>query len=355
MQRDLKWIEVFRTLGMAGVVFFHTTELSYPPSGSEGWWTIAVSAVARFIVPAFFIISGFLLRPSHASTRVSFEAASFWKRKIPLIVVPFLFWNVIYMLMYFLLDKEKILSWNTLWLLLTGYMQLYFVFVLIQLYILYTLLQPHLTRRNLNRVLALSAVGSFLFYLSSELILRLHGADELFFEWHYGKLFIAWGLFFFWGVWLCDHFDFFERMSAKLPTLGLLTLLTFSLYFGELFREAHVYGYDSRQYFLLAGLLFQFAAANLVLVLLYRLDLRGKHGRLYAYLVKAGKDTYGIYLAHLLFISCFLALWEAVNLPQIWWLKVLVVGPATWFVSRSLVRLCRYPGLAIPNRLIFGR
>lgn len=197
MKREWKWIEVFRTLGMLGVVFFHTTELSYPSSGAEGPWMIAVSTIARFIVPAFFIISGLLLRRSYVSTGRDFEFKLFWKGKLKRIVVPFLVWNVIYMLMYRFLDGQQILSWNTLWQLITGYMHLYFVFVLLQFFFIYSLIQKYLSRKNLNYMLVASAAGSFLFYLSSELLLRINGPDKVFFEWHYGKIYIAWGLFFF--------------------------------------------------------------------------------------------------------------------------------------------------------------
>ena len=354
MKRDLKWIEAFRTFGMLGVVFFHTSELALPESGGEGWWTIAISTSARFIVPAFFIVSGFLLRRSYTSTNRQLEFKPFWKGKAFSLIVPFLVWNLIYMLMYRFLEGQAILSWNTLFLLLTGYMQLYFVFVLIQFFFLYSLLHPHLSRRNLNYALIASAVGSFLFYISSEEILRVSGADQHFFEWHYGKLFIAWGLFFFWGVWLCDHFDLFKKLSRRLGVLGLATILTYALYFWELLREAQAYGYDARQYFMFSGLPFQFIAATFVLVPLYRLDQKGISGKAAGYVVNSGRDTFGIYLAHLLFLGCLLALWETIGLPEVYWLKVVIVFAATWFICQLLVRICRNPRLSFLNRFLFG-
>ena len=107
---------------------------------------------------------------------------------------------------------------------------------------------------------------------------------------------------------MCDHFDLFKKISRRPGVLGLATILTYALYFWELFHEAQVYGYDARQYFMLSGLPFQFIAATLVLVLLYRLDQRGISGKAVDYVVNSGRDTYGIYLAHLLFLGCLLAL-----------------------------------------------
>lgn len=354
MKRDLRWIEVYRTLGIMGVVFAHTMELSYPSSGGKGWWTIAISTVLRFIVPAFFLVSGFLLRRVYTKTNRKLEFVPFWKSELTTIVVPFLVWNVIYMFMFRLFEGQPILSWNTLFLLTTGYMQMYFIFVLIQFFLLYSLLHRYLTRKNLNYVLVASAVGSFLFYLSSEVILRTCGPDQHFFEWHYGKLFIAWGLFFFWGVWLCDHFDVFEKMSRKLGTLGFVTFLTALVYYWELHREVLIYGYDSRQYFMLAGLLFQFLAANFMLALLYRMDRAGISGKVSRWLARSGKDVYGIYMAHLLVLSGLIAFWDKIGLPDVLWVKVAVIAVSTWIVSQSLIRVCRRPRLSFFNRFLFG-
>lgn len=106
-------------------------------------------------------------------------------------------------------------------------------------------------------------------------MLRLSGADQHFLEWYYGKVFIAWDPFFFWGIWLWNHFDFFKKISRRLGTLGLASIPIFALCFRELFREAHIYGYDARQYFMFSGLPFQFIAATFVLAVLYRRDRRG--------------------------------------------------------------------------------
>lgn len=322
------------------------------PSGAETSWMIAFSTVLRFIVPAFFLVSGFLIRRVYSSGGLEF--APFWKGMLRTLVIPFLIWNVIYMFMYYIAEGQTILSWNTLFLLTTGYMQMYFIFVLLQFFLLYSLLDRYLTRKNLNYVLVASAVGSFLFYLSSEVILRTCGPDKMFFEWHYGKICIAWGLFFFWGVWLCDHFDVFERMSRKLGTLGFVTFLTALVYYWELAREAQAYGYDARMYFMLAGLLFQFVAANFVLALLYRVDRVGAWGKVYRYLVRSGKDTYGIYMAHLLLLGCIIAFWDKAGMPDVYWVKVAVTVVSTWVISQSLVRVCRRPRLSFFNRYLFG-
>lgn len=106
---------------------------------------------------------------------------------------------------------------------------------------------------------------------------------------------------------------------------------------------------------MLAGLLFQFVAGSFVLALLYRIDAgKKKQGRVYGYLVGTGRDTFGIYLAHLLLLSCLLALWKSVGLPDLFWLKVAAVGVTTWVACQFLVWACRHPRLYPVNRLLFG-
>lgn len=70
----------------------------------------AFSTSASFIVPAFFMVSDFLLRRGRNFTHREFEFKPFWKGKFFSLIVPFPARNVIYMLMYRFLDGRAVLS-----------------------------------------------------------------------------------------------------------------------------------------------------------------------------------------------------------------------------------------------------
>jgi len=353
VRRELKWIELFRTLGVGAVVLGHTVQLSLPSAVMPKWVIVCFSSFFA-IVPAFLIISGFLLRLSDSMSKREFKFTAFWKNKVNAILVPFLAWNIIYMFMLYFADHQPIFSWNTLFMVTTGYMQMYYLFVLLQFFLLFSLIHKWLSRRNLSYFTIAAAAGSLVFYTASWVTLKVAPEFTQYFEWHWGKLFLAWGLFFFWGLWLADHFDIFERLSRHLGWVAVASVLTYSLYVFQLLHELKAYEQVERQYFLVAGLLFQFVFANFLLALLYRAGKKGFKSGLSEYLINSGKDSYGIYLSHFLVLSIFLGAWSILGMPSVTWLKALLIAPLTWISAQLLVRWCRNPRLSIPNRVLFG-
>ena len=51
-------------------------------------------------------------------------------------------------------------------------------------------------------VFAISLLTAVAFYTLSEVLLWTQGADDHFFEWRLGKMFVGWSFFFVYGFWL---------------------------------------------------------------------------------------------------------------------------------------------------------
>lgn len=245
-------------------------------------------------------------------------------------------------------------SWGTLWNMSTGYMHLYFVFVLLQFFLLYLLLHPYLKGRGLSLALILAALSSIVFYAVSEYLLWTGGGSSHFFEWHWGKFSPAWALFFFWGVWLGDKPQLIEKISRHAGKLGLISLALFIVYVWEVNLEYEIFMEESRKYFLLSGLAFQFVCANFTIGAMWRLDKSSVKMAVIDYAVSTGKDTFGIYLSHIAVLMGLVAGWEAPGLPGALWPKLLVMPALAWIICDGLVRLCRLRGLGIFNRFLFG-
>ena len=353
-KRDLIWVEAARTVAMVLVVLVHVNDMAVGPIQSKSWWSVGISVFVRWTVPLFFMVSGFLLGRGYHSRDSQPSMSSFFVRKFNTLIVPFLVWNLISMLVFRLAFGQPIWSHSTLWLMVTGYLQLYFVFVLLQFFVIYRVVEPYLAGRGLWWVLVSALVLSLAFYINSDLTVWTQGDDKHFYEWHYGKAFVGWSLFFFWGVVLGRRPNILDMMTRWRWLIGSAALVFFGVYYYETYLEMQRIGAAARQFFLISGLFFQFAGANFVLVLLYRLDYPGGRSWLLNWLGRFGADTFGVYLCHIVVLIGLIRLYSWLGLPGAAWVKAPVLLIATWFVCQGFLGLSRLPGLGFLHRLLFG-
>ena len=339
---------------MAMIVFAHVIDLAYNQKGGEPNLGTSLTAVFYFTVPLFFMVSGLLLRRSFEFKAKPVPYSELLRKKFDTLILPFLVWNAIYMILFRITAGMPILSWSTLWFMSTGYMHLFFVFVLLQFFLLYPLLHPYLKGRVLSLALVLAALSSLAFYTGSEYLLWTKGADSHFFEWHWGKCSAAWVLFFFWGVWLGHKPQLIEKISRHAGKLGLVSLALLIVYVWEINLEYEIFVEELRKYFLLSGLAFQFVCANFTMGAMHRLDKSSVKNAVIDYAVSTGKDTFGIYLSHIAVLTGLVIGWEALGLPGALWPKLLVMPALAWIICDGLVRLCSLRGLGIFNRFLFG-
>ncbi|MBO0744907.1 MAG: acyltransferase family protein, partial [Candidatus Dormibacteraeota bacterium] len=90
----------------------------------------------------FFFVSAFVLAYSTGAARQRFDVARFWRRRYPLVVLPYLAWTVIYWLLVSELQAPGTVPPLQALLedLATGWLQLYFLLVTMQIYLLFPLL-----------------------------------------------------------------------------------------------------------------------------------------------------------------------------------------------------------------------
>ena len=352
-KRGIQWIETGRTFAMIVVVLVHTLEFNRPHGVDKAFWEIMYSALARFSVPFFFIVSGMLLQKSLQKSKTRPALGPFFRKKLSVLIVPFLAWNVIYMLVLHLTMKMPIESMGTVWNLFTGYIHLYYVFVLIQFF-LYPLIYPYISKKGPEFVFAISIGASFAFYCVSEMLLWSQGPDHHFFEWYLGKCFVGWSIFFFWGTYLAAHPEIFEKLKARWGRLFAVALVSYAAYLLEMELQVRIQGEISRDYFLISGLVFQFTFATLFMIWLEKLNNALSDNRLLRGFNNAGQDTFGIYLGHLAIISLsvYVVTQASWDIPR--YIRVPVILLVAWFACVAAVRICRHPKLRLLNRLLFG-
>ena len=349
----LTFIEVARVLGILVVVLMHTAGMAIAHLDSTSSYHV-LSPLGRFVVPLFFIISGLVLGLRHRDAGYRVDVKSFWQRRLHTLVVPFFAWNIVYMFLLEAAQGQSIFDWQTLFSVTTGYVHLYYVFVLLQFLLLYTLLSRYVRARVLVACLALAALSSIAFYAISDHLLWTLGPDEHQFEWRYGKLFFAWAVFFFWGLWLGYSSATLEWLKRRQWWLLLAALCAYVPYFLEMRTEFLRFGAFARDYFLLSGLPYQFLASTWVLAFLCGLEPRMRASRFMTRLAGFGPYAFGVYVAHLAFLVIIVAVWGKFlpALPAA--IELLVIAALTILVSLSFLRLCFLPPFRLLGVVLFG-
>ncbi len=124
---------------MVGVIATHVL-LYTAPGSSEG--TGALLMVLHVNRELFFLVSAFVLAYSTGAARQRFDVARFWGRRYPLVVAPYIAWTLIYWLLVSELQAPGVRPAPQTLLddLATGWLQLYFLLVTMQIYLLFPLL-----------------------------------------------------------------------------------------------------------------------------------------------------------------------------------------------------------------------
>ncbi|HEV7534774.1 MAG TPA: acyltransferase, partial [Acidimicrobiia bacterium] len=135
----LHQLDVVRLLTFGAVIGVHAVAFTEPPS-SRGW--AGVLMLAQFGREVFFALSGFVL--VHAAAGRTVDARTFWRKRFPAVLAPYLTWSVIYLAFHTWTSPahERLSGPALLWAFATGNAEyhLYFLLVSMQLYLVFPLL-----------------------------------------------------------------------------------------------------------------------------------------------------------------------------------------------------------------------
>ncbi len=139
-QSRILGFDLLRLVSIIAVIAIH---VSYPPlytlsSNPYSWWVSnIIESLLRWAVPVYFMMSGALLLSKDEPFSVIFT------RRLPRIVIPFVFWTQIYILISIVQNSKRDYL-TLLYKSLSGpaYYHLWFVYTLIGLYLVTPLLRP---------------------------------------------------------------------------------------------------------------------------------------------------------------------------------------------------------------------
>jgi peptidoglycan/LPS O-acetylase OafA/YrhL len=163
-------VDVVRLAPMLGMISVHVLLYTAPPASRWSGAAIIALHVSREI---FFFISALVLTYALAAERHGFDVPSFWRRRYPIILAPYLAWTLIYWLLLMALGWPRHPDVHALGVdLLTGWFHLYFLLVTLQLYAVYPLLAWCVRRLRRHPWALLAASGTLQLALTAVLQYR---------------------------------------------------------------------------------------------------------------------------------------------------------------------------------------
>lgn len=341
-----------RTLMCLGVVLVHAN-FSLRPA-IKNWWPAGIMTAPLFsvLVPVFFIISGYFAsgRPGGGQAQT---AGPFFLRKIRRLLIPLLVWNGA---MFFAGGGlARPFTWQSLFDLATGFWQLYFLFVLLQLLALHRLaLGSAPSRRRLRVSLAATAGLSLSYYAVANVTLWTRGMSSAVFETHLDKSFLPWFFYFVLGIWLRHDPAGLETLTRRARWGFALAALSYSTYVLELRLEDVRLGAEPLGQFLLSGFFFQTSLSLLVLAGLGR--WRREAGPEFArgLVSRLSGETYGIFLAHGVVLIGLVRLYDRFRILVPSAFEVPIFWAAGWLLSLGVVRVIRASGVPFLRTALLG-
>lgn len=219
MKQHLQEFDILRTLATFTVIAIHITA-GYVLSSPLGYIS---NQLARFAVPLFIILSGFLLYNADLNNR-NFKIGDFYRRRFDRILWPYVIWTCFYVSIGGIIGQNIILAVKQLpvhFLLGTGTYHLYFLVIMIQLYLLYPLLKKAMEKRA-----ALLIGSTFLLTLLAQIFLYLIMTSRIHLDPAYNNFnlvfFPVWLFYFVLGMWAAR-----EKENWQQKLVGKELLLTF--------------------------------------------------------------------------------------------------------------------------------
>ena len=219
---NIDWINNLRLVALYAVIVLHCTSLLLMQYGkvSTSDWLVAdfLNATVRFAVPVFVMITGALL------LHREYEIGSFLKKRLVRVVVPFLFWSLIY-IGYSLYNEEITFTgdvWanvkNVLHLLKTGSSyHLWYVYMLIGLYFFIPVIGKFVRHASEKEILYFLVIWFGVMLITQPYLVRYNPSVDM----HYFAGFV--------GYLVLGHYLAFKDFNIKHLRLWMILLFLFSI------------------------------------------------------------------------------------------------------------------------------
>ncbi len=303
-EKRIEFLDTTRALAIFMVIIVHACEFFYIGnrefSASETMWANIIDSALRIAVPIFVMVSSYLLIP----TKDTME--SFYRKRLPKILIPFFIWSVIYAALPALwgaVPEDQVVTR----LLRIPYMfndgHLWYIYMFIGVILFMPIISPWLrsaTKRQLQIFLALWFIASFHHYIK-------YFADtnewiSIFGECKWNEFSTFWNFSGYIGYvvlayYIRKHIDWGRSKSliigASCFVVGWVVAM---LWFSNFYSSGDLYLYE---------IAWRFCAPNVILASFGFFVIMKNIGHLGNSLLvrEISKSAYGIYLCHILVLN----------------------------------------------------
>jgi peptidoglycan/LPS O-acetylase OafA/YrhL len=362
-RRRLDHVDAMRPIKQLGMLSTHSLLLFAPAAslaGGAAGASLLVTHVSRF---TFMFISAAMLVYAYPQLTPG-SLRTFWRRRLLAVGLPYLTWTLVYFLLAGshvphvppelsagpgLVVNPARSAQNFLYLLGTGYFQLYYLLLLLELYLAYPALLWLLRRTAGHHVwLVIASFGAELVLTS--LIhwavlpswLRGGGANKEL--WNYQLYLVAGGVL-AWHYEQC-HAWLRQHWRVVLATTAATALTVEAWYFAALYLWPGLAGALATEPFQPIVVPFYLALTASVYLLAVDLTDRRRSARTRTTIRRAADNSYGIYLCHAVFlIALTLIGWASLDAVLPWPVVVIAAVALVYVASTALTRaLARLPG-----------
>jgi len=194
---NIQWLDTLRALATLGVIIIHVSSplvnMAYGKNMPYWWVGNVVDSAVRFAVPVFLMLSGATLLGKE------YKLGEFYKRRFARVLVPFLFWMVVYWVYRWAMLKTwqqphepfAILTWAVKLFLKEGISKhFWYVYMIVFIYLFVPFLGKGLRKLNLSALSNILLLWVVLTFAFKSVPLNMYGWSE-----DYGSKFLGYFLY----------------------------------------------------------------------------------------------------------------------------------------------------------------
>lgn len=294
VKQRILYIDILRTLAILAVIMLHCISGYFVNAelyGTNSWRAVNIlNTFTRTGVPLFFMISGYLLISDEKDTTLR----SYFKRRLPKILIPFFIWNAAYYVYYSVQNGADMNLGSFLYRFVTMDISyhFWFVYTLLSLYLVVPIIKPFLRRATNTQLLYALLVAAFPTTIGP-LINKLSGVWLFRFE----PVFLGYVGFFILGY-ILGRTSFSFRSRTLIYIAGICSALlsifgTEALSYSELIDTFFNSGYGISPYCL----------SSAVFVFVKQLSENITSAGISRTFSTLGTLSYGVYLSHVMVMN----------------------------------------------------
>ena len=308
MSKNLFW-QYIRGISIISVIIIHTL---YQTFSNYDYLNVIVRAIINFGVATFLFMAGYFSKNEPAKV--------FYKKKLKRLLIPLIVWDVIYTVVMLISKDMSFISVIKKLIISSAGYHLYYIYVLIQLFIITPILYKYIKIKN-KFLKFLPLLITPIYCLVLEVLqLRFNIAIPLYNYWIFG-----WFTYYYLGI-LIKNVNLNEKKINGISVLLIFTLIISVLHRMYVLKIFYNYSLATSQ-ILLVNVLY----SSILCFMLFLISKKQISVDKNSIIVKTGDYSFGIYLSHALVLMVIKKIINYFYLPYV--LNIILIFLLTYILT----------------------